>query len=270
MILPQRLNPTKAWVVLLYAIPICGVWALAYVVPWWGWLLAFAAVLAAARKAGEFAAVLGGGGDGESRGMGKPAARSPEALPPLLALLLAPEKYVGVWAGLALCFASQTGLVTYQLLVSDRLEEVPQGTTTTTEWLFAGASITGGAAAGTMTVVAWVACCSVGFLAVMLALWSTLLAGSGRGAAARQAAKSAAAAQGLMMTEAAPPETGNRGGRRRQRGTGWGDPGVVVMCPREDVRVLVDGVAATLGPPEPRKLCQTCLVRKPMRSKVRP
>ncbi|CAN0479910.1 unnamed protein product, partial [Ectocarpus sp. 12 AP-2014] len=39
------------------------------------------------------------------------------------------------------------------------------------------------------------------------------------------------------------------------------------MCPREDMRVLVEGVAATVGPPEPRRVCQTCLVRKPTRSK---
>lgn len=261
MILPHRLNPTRAWVVLFYAIPVCGVWALAYVVPWWGWLLAFAAVVVAARKVGEFATILGRGGGGGG-GADSPA-ESLEALPPLLALLLAPEKYVGLWAGLALCFVSEAAVVTYQLLASTRLEERQRGTT---EWLFAGASITGGAPAGTMTVVTWVACVSVGFLAVMLALWSTLLAGNGRGAAAAQAAKSAAAAQELMM--AAVPETGNRGGCRRSR-MGWGDPGAVIMCPREDVRALVDGVAANVGPPKTRKLCQTCLVRKPMRSKVR-
>lgn len=259
MILPRRHNPTKAWVVLLYAIPICGMWVSAYFVPWWGWLLAFAAVVVAARKIGELVAILGAGAGGGGR-----AAGSPETRPPLLALLLAPEKYVGIWAGLALCFVSQSGLVTYQLLASTRLEEEgPQGTT---EWLFAGASITGGALAGKITVVAWVACVSVGFLAVMLALWTTLLAGNGRRAAAAQAARSAAAAQELMMT-AAVPETGSRDGC--QGGIGWGDPGAVVMRPREDVRLLVDGVAATVGPPEARKLCQTCLVRKPMRSKVR-
>lgn len=188
------------------------------------------------------------------------AAKSPERLRPLPALLLAPEKYVGMWAGLALCFVSQTAVVGTQLLLSTRREAGPQDTS---EWLFAGASITGDAAAGATTATTWAAYVSVGFLAVMLALWSTLLAGNGRRAAATQAAKSAAAAEYFMMN--AVPETGNGGCRS---GMGWGDPGAVIMCPRADVRVLVDGVAAAVGPPEPRKLCQTCLVRKPMRSKV--
>lgn len=180
---------------------------------------------------------------------------------------MAPEKYVGVWAGLALCFASQTAVVATQLQLSTRWEAGPKGATT--EWLFAGASITGAGGAGTMTATAWAASVSVGLLAVMLALWWTLLAGSGRRAAAARAAKSAAAAAAaedfVMVTTA--PEARERGGRRS--GMGWGDPGAVIMHPREDVRVLVEGVAATVGPPESRELCQTCLVRKPLRSKVR-
>lgn len=45
-----------------YAIPICGVWALSFVVPWWGWFLGSIAVFAAARKAAHLAIYFGGGG----------------------------------------------------------------------------------------------------------------------------------------------------------------------------------------------------------------
>lgn len=67
-----------------------------------------------------------------------------------------------------------------------------------------------------------------------------------------------------------------RGRGRRRRGPcnevnlmGWGDPGAVSMCPRKDMYVLVSEVVkGETGMPDSKKLCQTCLVRKPLRSKV--
>ncbi|CAM9671717.1 unnamed protein product, partial [Ectocarpus sp. 8 AP-2014] len=267
IVLPERLNPTRAWVVVSYAIPICGVWALSFIVPWWGWFLGSVAVLAAARKAAQLAAAFGGGGgrnggasDGRAggawgrRGRDAPApAAPPEPQSRAVTVLLAPEQHLAVWAGMALCFLSQTIVVAAQILVS----------TTTADRSFAGSSITGGGGGGRMTATAWAACASVGFLAAMLALWWTLLAGDGRAAALAQAAAGAGGGQ-----SAASPGRRQRQRRRQRRvGMGRGDPGAVVMCPREDMRVLVEGVAATVGPPEPRRLCQTCLVRKPTRSK---
>lgn len=150
-----------------------------------------------------------------------------------------------------------------------------------------------------MTPTAWAACASIVFLAGTLGLWATLLAGDGRRAAVAQAAKSITRAVvedddggGAVMTtpvtvvpgsgkghgDQHPSVSGGSGGgsgcsrserRCTRRTMGWGDPGAVVMCPREDMRALVEGVAAAGGPPETRRLCQTCLVRKPMRSKVR-
>ncbi len=199
------------------------------------------------------------------------------SLPPLLSLLVAPEKHVALWAGVALCFIAQTAVVLARLLVSPRGGD--------DGWLFAGASIAGdpggdGWGGVATTPAAWAAAFSVLFLAATLALWSTLLAGDGSRAAATHAARSAAAAaasaaaaEGLGMTSGALPPTGEHGGGdgdcRRRPGMGWGDPGFVIMTPGQDVRVLVDGVAECAGPPESRTLCQTCLVRKPMRSKVR-
>ncbi|CAN0257168.1 unnamed protein product, partial [Ectocarpus sp. 12 AP-2014] len=271
IVLPERLNPTRAWVVASYAIPICGVWALSFVVPWWGWFLGSVAVLAAARKAAQLAAVFGGCGgrkggasDGRAggawgrRGREAPAsAAPPEPQSRAVTVLLAPEQHLAVWAGMALCFLSQTIVVATQILVS---------TTTAADRSFAGSSITGGGGGGgggRMTATAWAACASVGFLAAMLALWCTLLAGDGRAAAVAQAAAGA----GGGRSAASPGRRQPRRRRRRRGGMGRGDPGAVVMCPREDMRALVEGVAATVGPPEPRRLCQTCLVRKPTRSK---
>lgn len=202
--------------------------------------------------------------------------RAWEPLPPVAAMLVAPEKYVAMWAGVALCFMIQTAVVAAQLLSCTRYdeEEGEENATTAVDWSFAGASLSGetadadggggggGVGTGTMTPTAWAACVSVGFLAVTLAFWSTLLAGDGRGAAAAQAAKSAAAVTATEIYGAA--DGGCQSGMM-----GWGDPGAIVMCPREDMKVLVEGVEAATGPPEQRKLCQTCLVRKPLRSKVR-
>lgn len=62
--------------VLSYAVPTCVLWALAYAVPWWGWLLVVVAVLAVAKKAAELAALVSGGAgeghchDGDERRSG--------------------------------------------------------------------------------------------------------------------------------------------------------------------------------------------------------
>ncbi|CAM9264472.1 unnamed protein product, partial [Ectocarpus sp. 6 AP-2014] len=275
IVVPERLNPTRAWVVASYAIPIGGVWALSFVVPWWGWFLGSVAVLAAARKAAQLAAAFGGGGsrkggasDGRAggawgrRGRDAPAsAAPPEPRSRAVTVLLAPEQHLAVWVGMALCFLSQTIVVAAQILVS----------TTTADRSFAGSSISGrgdgGGGGDRMTATAWAACASVGFLAAMLALWWTLLAGDGRAAAVAQAAAEAGGGQSAASRGRRQRPRGRRRRRRRRVGMGRGDPGAVVMCPREDMRVLVEGVAATAGPPEPRRLCQTCLVRKPTRSK---
>lgn len=125
-------------------------------------------------------------------------------------------------------------------------------------WAFAGASIGAdrGEGVGNDAInpapasTAWV---SVGLIIITLCLWSTLIAGNGR-----RAASQAAAAATLMDT-------------RRTGGAmmGCGDPGAVRIQPREDMRTLVEGVGKALGPPNARDICVTCLVRKPLRSKVR-
>ena len=142
-------------------------------------------------------------------------------------------------------------------------------------WPFAGASI-GGADGRTMTATGWVAALSVGCLAATLGLWSTLLAGNGRAAAVTVAATGAGAGAGAggspteKQDKACMVAVGKKNKMNERRpGMGWGDPGAVIMSPKEDMKVLVEGVGAKVGPPEARKLCQTCLVRKPIRSKVR-
>lgn len=49
---------------------------------------------------------------------------------------------------------------------------------------------------------------------------------------------------------------------------GWGDPGAVSIRPPEDMAALVDEVKKAQGPPDSRSICRTCLVRRPLRSKV--
>lgn len=36
---PERRNPARAWVIAAFAVPVCGIWSLSFVVPWWGWVL---------------------------------------------------------------------------------------------------------------------------------------------------------------------------------------------------------------------------------------
>ncbi|CAN0051840.1 unnamed protein product, partial [Hapterophycus canaliculatus] len=179
-----------------------------------------------------------------------------------------------MWAGVALCFISQTAVVVTRLLFSPRQDD--GASAADDQWSFPGASITGlrGGLRGTMTRTAWAACASVAFLAATLALWATLLAGDGRRAAVSHAANGGGGG-GYLGAGGGRGRRGPRdgdpggGGCRSERATamGWGDPGAVVMCPGEDMRVLVESVAAAGGPPETRRLCQTCLVQKPMRSK---
>lgn len=51
----ERLNPTRAWVVGAYSIPMCGVWGLAFIVPWWVWSLAVILMVAGLVKASMIA-----------------------------------------------------------------------------------------------------------------------------------------------------------------------------------------------------------------------
>lgn len=104
-----------------------------------------------------------------------------------------------------------------------------------------------------MSITARLACASVVTMVLMLVSWSTLLAGSGRHAAVKAAA--------------AATTTSEDDGRSVSL-MGWGDPGFVMMRPAEDMRTLVEGVVKKEGPPETRVLCRTCVVRKPIRSKV--
>lgn len=53
---PERLNPTRAWVVAAFAIPVCGFWSLSFVVPWWGWILLVTLGSAGLKSAGGVAA----------------------------------------------------------------------------------------------------------------------------------------------------------------------------------------------------------------------
>lgn len=65
----KRLNPTRAWVVAAYAISICGVWALSFVVPWWGWLLLVVLVSTGLKNAAKLALeVIRGGRTGQRAG----------------------------------------------------------------------------------------------------------------------------------------------------------------------------------------------------------
>ena len=172
---------------------------------------------------------------------------------------------------MALCFIVYTVYVMVRLLTSayngggGGIGGVRSGGSDgVTVWAFAGASIAG-ADGNTMTATAWAAACSVAFLVATLGLWSTLLAGNGR----TQAVKVALARTATKnKTDKVCMAKGKRGDGRRPT-MGWGDPGTVIMSPKEDMKVLVEGVVAKVGPPEARKICQTCLVRKPIRSKVR-
>ena len=70
VVLPERLNPTRAWVIISFAVPVCGVWALSFIVPWWGWLLVVVAVTAGAKRLTAIADLcLFGGGMGGMRGV---------------------------------------------------------------------------------------------------------------------------------------------------------------------------------------------------------
>lgn len=220
-------------------------------------------------------------------------------LPPLLALAVAPEKYLALWAGVALCFASLSASVATRLFAStDLLREDVSSIQNDDEqrdgfvldsnseivtvyfrevWAFAGASIGADRRGGVGNVdafggrdainpaPAWTAWVSIGLMAITLCLWSTLIAGNGH----RAASKAAAAAismdtgrtAGVMQTE----DREVTGGAIM----GCGDPGAVRIRPREDMRTLVEGVGKALGPPDARDICGTCLVRKPLRSKVR-
>lgn len=55
---PERLNPTRAWVVGAYAIPTCGLWALSFALPWWLWLVIVALVGAGVQRASAIARAI--------------------------------------------------------------------------------------------------------------------------------------------------------------------------------------------------------------------
>ena len=71
----ERLNPTRAWVVAAYAISICGVWALSFVVPWWGWLLLVVLVSTGLKSAAKLALEASREGRTEQRARGAETGR---------------------------------------------------------------------------------------------------------------------------------------------------------------------------------------------------
>ena len=168
---------------------------------------------------------------------------------------------------MALCFVSLTVSVAARGLIDTGAKDSDVG-----GWSFAGASIfLSGSGSGSndgendrsvITTRAWLACATVVALVLMLALWSTLLAGDGR----RAAAEASVAAS----TWAKAGDGGFTGTEVGGGGVlGWGDPGLVRIRPSEDMEELVKAVAENEGAPEARTLCRTCIVRKPIRSKVR-
>lgn len=240
-------------------------------------------------------------------------------LRPLPALLLAPEKYLSFWAGIALSFTAYTVTVATRLLLLHGDDERGDNSSGSSgfgvKWPFAGASIgfrrsgdgigdgdaaSHGAGAAVlenetaMNATAWAGVVCLIFLFATMGLWTSLLAGDGNAAAVAQSAQSLRCSGGKAAAPAPAVESaistiiasitsqarrvlracGVRQENRDERdgmipqGMGWGDPGVVSMCPVQDMRVLVEGVSERGGPPDSRKLCRTCLVRKPIRSKV--
>ncbi|CAN0351646.1 unnamed protein product, partial [Discosporangium mesarthrocarpum] len=279
---PQRLNPTRVWVVAWYALPLCGVWCLSFLLPWWAWTLLAVALSTVVKRAGSLPCA--GGGHSQGRGERMEERRGGRWGDGVLlgegwllqcrdtALPAAPERFLGLWAGCALCFAAYSAYVGARLAGIGSSQFGPEA--------FAGGSLRrggqdeAGAGSGGIDMLAWV---SVGLMAAVLLVWGLCLvvwadwggggwvlwwpsrhggsgAGGMEGGWGKGSGRGWAGAQGV----------GVGGHRWRERG----DPGAV--WGREEaggIGALIEEVVSVGGAPDKRRWCHTCLVKKPLRSK---
>ncbi|CAM9698706.1 unnamed protein product [Phaeothamnion confervicola] len=224
-ILPRRLNPTRAWVVACYALPLCVVWALSMVMPWWAWLLVTAALVVvysqvllprceARRHSAVEAAMVAAPGQGQG-------ADEPQ-LDALTDVVTAPERWLALWVGCVLSFVVYFAVAGAALASSSNRGSASADSS-------GDGSVGGGIGGGNDFAaeplrhapgVAWLA---VVLLVLTLALWL-----------------------GLVWLRP--------------------DPGILRGSPA-DFAFLRGHVARAGGPPDPKAVCATCLVHKPLRSK---